>query len=74
MYLAEFDEAAFKKGAREEGLEEGRIEARNELLSEQITSKIKKGKSLEIIADEVEETPDAIRELYERLVDELKNT
>jgi len=26
MCLAEFDEAAFKKGAREEGLEEGRIE------------------------------------------------
>ena len=77
MYLAEFDEAAFKKGAREEGLEEGRIEGRiegrNEHLSEQIASKIKKGKSLEVIADEVEETPDAIREIYERLVEELQD-
>lgn len=39
----------------------------------QITSKIKKGKSLEVIADEVEEAPDAIREIYERLVAELQN-
>ena len=45
----------------------------NNHLAEQIASKIKKGKSLEVIADEVEETPDAIRELYERLVEELKN-
>ena len=70
MYLAEFDEAAFKKGAREEGLEEGREEGRMNLLTAQILAKIKKGKSLEIIADEVEETPDAIREIYERLIKE----
>ena len=77
MYLAEFDEAAFKKGAREEGLEEGRIEGRKEgridHLTALISAKIKKGKSLEVIADEVEETPDSIREIYERLLKELPN-
>lgn len=77
MYLAEFDEASFKKGAREEGLEEGRIEGRiegrTELLSTQIRAKILKGKPLDVIADELEETPDSIRELYEKIVAELNN-
>ena len=65
MYLAEFDETAFKKGAREEG--------RVELLTSFIITKIKKGKTLEVIAEEVEETPDAIREIYEKLIKELPN-
>ena len=52
---------------REEATEEGR-----ELkLQEQIRKKLLKNKTSEQIADELEETPDAIRPLYEQVKEEL---
>ena len=42
----------------------------SELIS-QIQKKIQKGKSLSVIADELEETVDTIRPLYERVQAEL---
>ncbi len=59
MYLAEVNEKVLRKRLKEDG--------RNELLAELITKKIKAGKPLEQIAEEVEETADAIRELYEKI-------
>ncbi len=55
---------------REEAIEEGR-----ELkLHEQIRKKLLKSKSLEQVADELEETLDAIRPLYEQIKEEMADT
>lgn len=64
MYLAEVNEKVLRKRLKEDG--------RNELLAELITKKIKAGKPLEQIADEVEETVDAIAELYQNIKTELE--
>ena len=53
---------------REEAREEGIIYGREEL----IRKKILKQKSLEQIADDLEETPDEIRPLYEKIAKELQ--
>ena len=58
VYLAEVNEKVLRKRLMEEG--------REELLTEQITKKIKVRKTLEQIAEEVEEPVDAIRELYDK--------
>ena len=50
-----------RKEGRKEGREEGREEGADRHLIEQICKKLKNGKSIEIIADEVEEQVDAIR-------------
>ena len=56
---------------REEGRMEGKIEGQQEHLMMQIYKKITKGKSLERIADELEETIEVILPLYEKaLVEE----
>lgn len=63
VYLAEVNEKVLRKRLKEEG--------RDELLTEQITKKIKADKPLEQIADEAEETVDAISGLYEQIKAEL---
>ncbi len=63
LYLAEVNEAVLRKRLKEEGYDEGV----QDYLIQLITKKIKAGKSLEQIADEVEETVDAIQDLYEKL-------
>lgn len=65
VYLAEVNEKVLRKRLKEDG--------RNELLTEQITKKIKAGKPLEQIADEVEETVGAISELYHKILAELSS-
>ena len=50
---------------REEGLEEGREIGESLKLISQIQKKIQKSKALEVIADEIEETPDSIRPIYD---------
>lgn len=60
LFLEELDEKFFIAGLKEEG--------RDELLTELITKKIAKGKSLEQIADELEEDIENIRPLYEELL------
>ena len=66
VYLAEVNEKVLRKRLKEDG--------RNELLTEQITKKIKAGKPLEQIAAEVEEPVDAIYELYEQIKSSLQNS
>ena len=56
---------------REEAIEEGREEGRELKLYEQIRKKLLKSKSLEQVADELEETLDAIRPLYEQIKEEM---
>ena len=56
-----------KQEAREEGLAEGRAEGRAELLTSQIQKKLTKGKSIEIIADELELTTEEIAEFIAQL-------
>lgn len=63
VYLAEVNEKVLRKCFKDEG--------REEYLEELITKKIKAGKPLEQIAEEVESTVDAIQELYQRIKDEL---
>ena len=55
---------------REEGRMEGRLEGRQEQLLTLISKKMEKGKSLEQIADEIEETVEAILPLYEKVLSE----
>ena len=64
VYLAEVNEKVLRKRLKEEG--------RDEHLTELITKKIKAGKPLKQIAEEVEETVDAITKLYEQIKDELE--
>jgi len=71
VYLAEVNEEVLRKRLKEEGYDEGFDDGKQNLLTEQITKKIKAGKPLEQIAEEVEETPDAISELYNKLLAEL---
>ena len=59
---------------REEAIEEGREEGRELKLYEQIRKKLLKSKSLEQVADELEETLDAIRPLYEQIKEEMADT
>lgn len=51
---------------REEGRKEGRKEGREETLAEKIIVKLKKGKSIFTIVDEIEETEEYVRELIDK--------
>ena len=53
---------------RREGYEEGQKEGQRQLLVAQVQKKIEKGKSIEQIADELEEDISAIRQIYDELV------
>lgn len=64
-------EEAMEEGerrGREEGERRGRVEARKEL----ICKKLLKRKSLEQIAEELEESPEAIRPVYVQIQKELR--
>ncbi len=53
------------------GKEIGKKIGKEEKLSEQIRKKIQKGKPLDQIADELEEVPETIRPLYEKIKKEM---
>lgn len=59
----------------ERGIEKGRLEGclegREKTLTSQIRKKLAKGKSLAQIADELEETVEAIQPLYEQVLKEM---
>ena len=57
--------------AIEDGERIGKEIGKEEKLSEQIRKKIQKGKPLDQIADELEEVPETIRPLYEKIKQEL---
>ena len=52
---------------RAEAKEAGRLEGEQEKLYQLIEKKLRKNKSLEQIAEELEETPEMIRALYEQM-------
>ena len=56
---------------RAEAAEEGEKNGMQKKLYELVQQKLLKNKSLEQIADELEETPDAIRPLYEQIKEEM---
>ena len=56
---------------KEIGKESGKEIGKEEKLSEQIRKKIQKGKPLDQIADELEEVPETIRPLYEKIKQEM---
>lgn len=55
--------AAIKEKALEEGRLEGRIEGRIKQLLEQVVKKLSRGKTLDVIVDEIESTPEEIEPL-----------
>ena len=71
------EEAGRKLGeevGRKLGEETGRKLGVEETLREQIRKKILKSKTLDQIAEDLEETPDVIRPLYEQITGELSVT
>ena len=67
MYLSEVNEDILRERLMEEG-EQKAHEANYQKLKDKIQRKITKGKSLEQIADELEENVEDIRPLYEELI------
>lgn len=69
IFLTEYDEKKHLRHTFEEGKEEGRIEGREDKLLELIQKKRAKGRSVETIAEELEEDVETIRCLLERCQD-----
>jgi len=72
VYLAEVNEEVLRKNLKAEGYDEGYDEGFTNHLACQISKKIAKGKSLEQIADELEEEVEDIRALYDELLSSAK--
>ena len=64
MVLTEYNEELHLKNVRECGYEEGRIREQMEL----VIKKVRKGQSLERIADALETSEDQLKEIYEAVV------
>ena len=64
MVLTEYNEELHLKNVREGGYEEGRIREQMEL----VIKKVRKGQSLEQIADALEKTEDQLKEIYNAVV------
>ena len=58
-----------KADGKEEGLKEGKKEGKIEVLKEKIFKKLQKGKSLETIAEELEESVETISRLERELLE-----
>ena len=54
---------------RLEGKREGILEGKNILLIEQVLKKVRKGKSLSQIADELEEDEEVIKGIYDKVIE-----
>ena len=67
MLLTEFDMKQFKKDMYEEGREDGRAEGRDTLLEMLVGKKIAAGKSVEVIAAELEMDIDTTKKIIEKL-------
>ena len=68
MSIYEYDEEKHMRQTREEGYEEGTTDGMTLSLIHLVKIKWMKGKSLERISDEVEESIDGIRYIYEMIV------
>ena len=65
MLDREYNEEEIKELFKEEGREEGKEEGREETLVTQICKKLVKGKSIPVIADEVEEPEEYVSKVCE---------
>ena len=65
MVLTEYNEELHLKNVRECGYEDGLESGQQQLLLKQIISKVKKGQSLEIIADALESSPEQLQNIYQ---------
>lgn len=65
--IYEYDQEKHMRQERETFWEEGRVEGRGELLKEQIQKKLAKGKSISVIAEEVEEEESVIEEMIQEM-------
>ena len=69
MVLTEYNEELHLKNVRkcgyEDGFECGFEDGQQQLLLKQIISKVKKGQSLETIADALESTPEELQNMYQ---------
>ena len=65
MLDREYNEEEIKELFKEEGREEGKEEGREETLVTQICKKLVKGKSIPVIADEIEEPEEYVSKVCE---------
>ena len=65
MVLTEYNEELHLKNVRECGYEDGFESGQQQLLLKQIISKVKKGQSLETIADALESSPEQLQNIYQ---------
>lgn len=65
MLLTEYNEAEVHELFKNEGREEGKGEGSSKRLIELVCKKLVKGKSIETIADEVEETVESIKPIFD---------
>ncbi|MBE5849129.1 MAG: hypothetical protein E7298_03045 [Lachnospiraceae bacterium] len=68
MSIYEYDEKKQRKLDREEGREEGLLEGQHTKVIVLIQKKVLKGKTLDIIADELESTIEEIRPFYDAVI------
>lgn len=61
--------AAGRQEGRQEGIQEGRQEGQQEKVEELIKRKLKKGKSIDVIAEELEESQEVIAGMVKTLQD-----
>lgn len=65
MSIYEYDEEKHMRQIKEEGREEGRAEGAKVKMLELVNKKLEKGKSIGVIAAELEESEEVIRKLIE---------
>ena len=65
--IYEYDQEKHMRQERETFWEDGRAHGRGELLKEQIQKKLAKGKSISVIAEEVEEEESVIEQIIRKM-------
>lgn len=74
VLLTTFNKELYEQGLKDDaysaGEHQGILKGKNEKLIEQIQKKLAKGKSIETIADELEETQETIKNMIALFIDE----
>ncbi len=68
MLLEEFDVEKYERTMREDGRIEGIQQGEEQKLIEQICRKVRKGKTLQIIAEELEEEESSVSKIYDTVL------
>ena len=67
MVLTTFDKELYEKGLKQDAYMDGVEDGKNQHLKELIQKKLARGKSIEVIADELEESIDTIQNLITQI-------